>query len=83
MADPALDLRGVLSTTPQHFRLQFVFESERSAPRVLRETNVWASNAPAAATVAGAFPWPEGANRLRIVDAEGRVALKRARPRRG
>jgi hypothetical protein len=82
-ADRLTGLQGVLSAGPRHFRLQFVIESDRAAPYVLRETNVWAADASAAATVAAAFPWPEGANRLRIVDAEGRVVLKRAKPRRG
>src|SRR5574337_1300949 len=80
-ANQIAELERILSG-PQHFQLQFFGEVDDARPQIRRQTNVWAADAAAAANLAAAFPWPDGALRLRIVDAAGRVVFKRLRPKR-
>jgi len=80
--DQITELERALSSRPQHFQLQFLGEVDDAELTIRRETNIWAADASAAANVAAAFPWPEGALRMRILDEAGRVVFKRLKPKR-
>jgi len=76
------ELERVLSGGPQHFQLQFLGEVGDAELAIRRETSIWAADASAAASLAAAFPWPEGALRMRILDEAGRVVFRRPKPKR-
>jgi len=80
-SDQIAELQRILPG-PQHFQLQFLGEVDEAKPAIQRETSIWAANVSAAANAAAAFPWPEGAFRMRIVDDAGRVVFKRLKPKR-
>ena len=81
-AEQIAELERVLSDGPQHFQLQFLGEIGGAELAVRRETSIWAADASAAASLAVAFPWPEGALRMRILDEAGRVVFRRPKPKR-
>ena len=79
--DQFAELQRILSTSPQHFQLQFLNGLADSGQAIEKESHVWAADVSAAAHVAAAFPWPERAIRLRILDQAGRVVFRRLKPR--
>src|SRR3984885_5031296 len=63
--------------TPQPFRIQFMGAGTNSAPSVLREDEIRASDVSAAIIAAAIAAWPPHTIALRILDREGREVFGR------
>ena len=71
-SEPEHQAKAAGVPTPQPFRIQFMGAGTNSAPSVLREDEIRASDVSAAIIAAAIAAWPPRTIALRILDREGR-----------
>ncbi|HEV7479124.1 MAG TPA: hypothetical protein VGO05_02430 [Roseiarcus sp.] len=76
-SEPEHQAKAAGVPTPQPFRIQFMGAGTNSAPSVLREDEIRASDVSAAIIAAAIAAWPPHTIALRILDREGREVFGR------